>query len=122
MSVEIVKEFSFDAAHFLPMAAEGHPYRRMHGHSFRVEVALTGAPDPAAGWIVDFAVIDAACARLRQALDHHVLNDTAGLGVPTLENIAAWIYRELAGELPGLARVTVRRDSSGESATYRRES
>jgi 6-pyruvoyltetrahydropterin/6-carboxytetrahydropterin synthase len=42
--------------------------------------------------------------------------------VPTLENIAAWIYRELAGELPGLARVTVRRDSSGESATYRRES
>jgi 6-pyruvoyltetrahydropterin/6-carboxytetrahydropterin synthase len=85
-------------------------------------VALTGAPDPAAGWIVDFAVIDAACARLRQALDHHVLNDTAGLSVPTLENIAAWIYRELAGELPGLARVTVRRDSSGESATYRRES
>jgi hypothetical protein len=36
-----------------------------------------------------------------------------------LENLAAWIYRELDAELPGLVRVTVRRPSSGESCTYR---
>jgi 6-pyruvoyltetrahydropterin/6-carboxytetrahydropterin synthase len=119
MSVEIVKEFSFDAAHFLPTAADGHPYRRMHGHSFAAEVALTGTPDPALGWLIDFAVIEAALAALRDRLDHRVLNDLAGLGVPTLENLAAWIYRELDAELPGLSRVTVRRPSSGESCTYR---
>ncbi len=119
MSVEIVKEFAFDAAHFLPTAAEGHPYRRMHGHSFRAEVALAGTPDPISGWLVDFAVIEAALATLRDRLDHRTLNDIPGLSVPTLENLSAWIYRELEALLPGLTRVTVRRPSSGESCTYR---
>jgi 6-pyruvoyltetrahydropterin/6-carboxytetrahydropterin synthase len=119
MSVEIVKEFTFDAAHFLPTAAEGHPYRRMHGHSFAAEVALAGTPDPESGWLVDFAAVEAALAALRERLDHRVLNDLASLGVPTLENLAAWIYRELTATLPGLTRVTVRRPSSGESCTYR---
>jgi 6-pyruvoyltetrahydropterin/6-carboxytetrahydropterin synthase len=121
MSVEIVKEFTFDAAHFLATAPEGHPYRRMHGHSFSAEVALAGTPDPASGWLVDFAVIEAALAVLRDRLDHRVLNELAGLGVPTLENLAAWIYRELTASLPGLTRVTVHRPSSGESCTYRPE-
>ena len=121
MSVEIVKEFAFDAAHFLPTAAEGHPYRRMHGHSFSAEVALAGTPDPVSGWLVDFAIIEAALAALRDRLDHRVLNDITGIGVPTLENLAAWIYGELAAILPGLTRVTVRRPSSGESCTYRPE-
>ena len=121
MSVEIVKEFAFDAAHFLPTAAEGHPYRRMHGHSFTAEVALSGTPDPASGWLVDFAVIEAALAALRDRLDHRVLNELGGLALPTLENLAAWIYRELETQLPGLVRVTVRRPSSGESCTYRRD-
>jgi 6-pyruvoyltetrahydropterin/6-carboxytetrahydropterin synthase len=121
MSVEIVKEFAFDAAHFLPTAAEGHPYRRIHGHSFTAEVALAGTPDPATGWLVDFAVIEAALTALRERLDHRMLNDVAGLGVPTLENLSAWIYRELDGVLPGLVRVTVRRPSSGERCTYRPE-
>jgi 6-pyruvoyltetrahydropterin/6-carboxytetrahydropterin synthase len=119
VSVEIVKEFAFDAAHFLPTAADGHPYRRMHGHSFTAEVALAGKPDRASGWLIDFAVIEAALATLRDRLDHRVLNDIAGLGVPTLENLAAWIYGELETRLPGLTRVTVHRRSCGESCTYR---
>jgi 6-pyruvoyltetrahydropterin/6-carboxytetrahydropterin synthase len=119
VSVEIVKEFAFDAAHFLPTAAVGHPYRRMHGHSFTAEVALAGKPDPASGWLVDFAVIEAVLAALRERLDHRVLNDISGLGVPTLENLAAWIYGEIETRLPGLTRVTVHRRSSGESCTYR---
>jgi 6-pyruvoyltetrahydropterin/6-carboxytetrahydropterin synthase len=119
MSVEIVKEFGFDAAHFLPTAPEGHPYRRLHGHSFRVEVALQGVPDPASGWLVDFGVIEARFAELRQRLDHQLLNEIEGLGVPTLENLARWIYQQLAPALPALARVTVRRRSGGESCTYR---
>jgi 6-pyruvoyltetrahydropterin/6-carboxytetrahydropterin synthase len=118
MTVEIVKEFRFDAAHFLPTAPEGHAYRRLHGHSFRVAVALAGTPDPATGWLVDFAVIEAVLLRLRDRLDHRQLNDVTGLAVPTLENLAAWIYRALAPELPGLAHVTVYRDSVGESCRY----
>ncbi|HZB91727.1 MAG TPA: 6-carboxytetrahydropterin synthase QueD [Stellaceae bacterium] len=119
MSTEIVKEFAFDAAHFLPTAPEGHPYRRLHGHSFVVEVAVAGAPDPVQGWIVDFGVIEARVAALRTQLDHHLLNEIDGLQLPTLERLAEWIYRSLAADLPGLARVTVRRDSAGQSCTYR---
>lgn len=119
MTVEIVKEFRFDAAHFLPTAPEGHPYRRLHGHSFRVEVAVAGTPDPATGWLIDFGEIETAFATLRDRLDHHLLNEIAGLAVPTLEILAAWIYGELASALSGLARVTVRRESGGESCTYR---
>lgn len=119
MSIEIVKEFRFDAAHFLPAAPEGHPYRRLHGHSFRVAVTIAGTPDPAARWLIDFAEIERALLRLRERVDHHLLNDIPGLDVPTLETLAAWIHRALAAELPGLAAVTVYRDSAGESATYR---
>jgi 6-pyruvoyltetrahydropterin/6-carboxytetrahydropterin synthase len=119
MSTEIVKEFRFDAAHFLPTAALGHPYRRMHGHSFKVEVAVAGEPDPEAGWIVDFGVIGAALAALRERLDHHLLNDIAGLALPTLERLAVWLWRELQPALPGLTRITIRRESEGESCTYR---
>ena len=118
MSVEIVKEFRFDAAHFLPTAPEGHPYRRLHGHSFRVAVALRGTPDPQQGWIVDFGVIEAKLAALRERIDHRLLNEIDGLAVPTLERLAAWIFRELARALPGLARITITRESGGESCTY----
>jgi 6-pyruvoyltetrahydropterin/6-carboxytetrahydropterin synthase len=119
VTTEIVKTFSFDAAHFLPTAPEGHPYRRLHGHSFEVELALMGTPDPNSGWIADFGEVERAAFQLRGRLDHHLLNDLPGLAVPTLERLAEWIYAELASVLPGLCRVTVRRPSIGEASTYR---
>lgn len=118
MSSEIVKEFRFDAAHFLPTAPEGHPYRRMHGHSFEVEVMLAGTPDPTMQWIADFAEIEQALSTLRERLDHRVLNEIDGLSVPTLETLAHWIFHELLPALPALQRVTVKRPSAGERAVY----
>ena len=38
--VEIYKQFRFDAAHYLPHAPEGHPNKRVHGHSFRAEITI----------------------------------------------------------------------------------
>ena len=38
---EITKAASFDAAHSLPHGPRGE-YRRLHGHSFRVEASLRG--------------------------------------------------------------------------------
>jgi len=115
--LEITKEFRFDAAHFLPGMPEGHPYRRMHGHSFRVAVTLSGAPDPATGWIADFSEIETALLRLRDELDHATLNDLPGLANPTLELIAGWIAARLAPALPSLKRVGLHRDSVGETCT-----
>lgn len=117
--ISISKEFRFDAAHFLPTAAKGHPNSRMHGHSFVVQVTLEGVPDPTKGWIRDFAEIDAGIAETREHLDHHLLNEIKGLDQPTLENIARFIFTALKQTLPELTAVTVRRDSLGESCTFR---
>lgn len=116
--VTIVKSFTFDAAHYLPSMPTEHRYRRLHGHSFQVELALTGKPDPKHGWVQDFDEVAAAVASMRETLDHHCLNEIPGLEQPSLENIAIWIWDRAAVALPALSRVTVRRDSCGEACTY----
>jgi 6-pyruvoyltetrahydropterin/6-carboxytetrahydropterin synthase len=118
--ISISKEFRFDAAHFLPTAPKGHPNARMHGHSFTAVLTLEGDADAAHGWVRDFAEVERAVADLRALLDHHVLNEIKGLETPTLERIALFIFDALKAALPELAGVTVRRDSLGESCTYRR--
>lgn len=116
--MELSYRFGFDAAHHFAHFPPGHPNHGVHGHSFQVEVAVRGEPDPRTGFIVDFAELEHACAELRRALDHRVLNDVDGLERPSLENLCSWIWRRLAPRLSSLARVTVRRDSSGQSCAY----
>ena len=60
----------------------------------------------------------AACADIRKALDHRMLNEIAGLEKPSLESLAVWIWAGLAPGLASLSRITVRRDSMGQSCTY----
>jgi 6-pyruvoyltetrahydropterin/6-carboxytetrahydropterin synthase len=105
--VELVKDFRFEAAHFLPNVPEGHKCRRTHGHSFRGEVAVRGPLDPHLGWVMDFADLKAAVEPLVHRLDHYLLNDIPGLENPTSEVLAVWIWRELSGQLPLLTRVTI---------------
>ena len=118
--ISISKEFRFDAAHYLPTAPRGHANARVHGHSFVAVVTLEGAPDPEKGWIRSFDEIDQAVAELRDRLDHHLLNEVPGLELPTLERMTQYIFGELSRRLPELVSVTVRRDSLGESCTFRR--
>jgi 6-pyruvoyltetrahydropterin/6-carboxytetrahydropterin synthase len=118
--IEITKEFRFDAAHCLSTMPQGHPYTRMHGHSFRVAVTLSGTPVPGFEWVADFAEIDKALAGIRDTLDHHTLNDIPGLANPTLEVIARWIFERAAADLPGVTQVVLHRDSIGEACTIRR--
>lgn len=115
---ELSKQFRFEAAHTLEREIEAEGSRRVHGHSYRAEVAVRGKPDPKTGMIVDLGLFEQSLARVRDGLDHHFLNDVAGLGPATLENLSAWIWRALteAGVRP--ARVTVLRDASGDACTY----
>jgi 6-pyruvoyltetrahydropterin/6-carboxytetrahydropterin synthase len=106
--MEIFKEFTFEAAHRLPHAPPGHKCARLHGHSFRVEIAVRGPVGRASGWVVDFADLKAAFQPLYDQLDHNYLNEIAGLENPTSEELARWIWRRLRPALPSLARVVVR--------------
>jgi 6-pyruvoyltetrahydropterin/6-carboxytetrahydropterin synthase len=116
--VEIGYEFGFDAAHRFGAVPRGHKYRGVHGHSFRVEIALAGNPRPPHGFVADLEKVERACAAVRRQLDHKLLNKINNLNNPSLENLALWIWRRLAPKFAGLARVTVRRDSLGQSASY----
>jgi 6-pyruvoyltetrahydropterin/6-carboxytetrahydropterin synthase len=115
---EVSKQFRFEAAHTLrrEVAAEGS--RRIHGHSYRAEVVVRGEADLATGMVVDLGLLERALEDARDGLDHRFLDDVTDLGPATMENIAAWIWRKLAPIGVTLARVTVYRDSTGETCSY----
>lgn len=115
---ELAKQFRFEAAHTLRRAVETESSRRIHGHSYRAEVVVAGEPDPDSGMVMDLGLLERAIDGARAVLDHQFLDDVPDLGPATIENLAAWIWRKLAPACPGLARVTVYRDSSGDSCTF----
>jgi 6-pyruvoyltetrahydropterin/6-carboxytetrahydropterin synthase len=100
--MQIRKHFRFEAAHVLPY----HPGKcaRMHGHSYRLEVAIRGpirSAGPANGMVEDFDTIKSVVrASVVDVLDHQTLNDL--IENPTAERIVMWIWERLAGALSGL--------------------
>ena len=105
--MDIFKVFQIEAAHRLPNVPAGHKCARLHGHSFRIEIHVSGEPDAQSGWIMDFADLKTAFAPIFAEIDHHCLNDVAGLENPTSENLAQWIWRRLKPALPLLSKVVV---------------
>jgi 6-pyruvoyltetrahydropterin/6-carboxytetrahydropterin synthase len=108
VSVELYKQFTVEAAHRLPNVPPGHKCARLHGHSFGIELRVSGPLDPALGWVMDFAEIKTAFQPLYDQLDHHYLNDIPGLENPTSEVLAVWIWERLKPVLPLLSVVVVR--------------
>ena len=105
--MNVFRKFQIEAAHWLPNVPEGHKCRRLHGHSFLIEVHVSGSVGQETGWVMDFADLKAAFRPLFDRLDHRCLNDIDGLENPTSENLARWIWRELAPALPTLSKVIV---------------
>ena len=99
MTIRIAKTFAFDAAHFLPLVPDGHKCKRMHGHTYRVEIVCAGPLD-SRGMVVDYAEIAEAWAPLHALLDHRCLNDIDGLENPTTEILAPYILARLPTALP----------------------
>jgi 6-pyruvoyltetrahydropterin/6-carboxytetrahydropterin synthase len=107
MSMELRKTFQFEAAHLLPHLPESHKCRRLHGHSFRVEVAIEGPCDAKLGWVMDYAEMGEAFRPIWEKLDHFYLNEIPGLENPTSENVALWIWDQLKPRLPLLTEIVV---------------
>lgn len=116
----ISKDFAFDAAHHFEHKDADHPFSRLHGHSFQGTVTLTGARESDSGMVRDFWEIETELQKLRDQLDHRLLNEVEGLENPSLENIAHWVFGKLDPVLPGLVSVEIRRPSWGEKARVSR--
>ena len=119
MHVELTRAYRFEAAHRLPMVPPDHKCARMHGHSFVVEVMVSGEADPRTGWLIDFGDITAVVEPLlKSELDHRTLNDVPGLENPTSEHLCFWLWERLAARIPGLDAITVQETCTAR-CTYR---
>lgn len=107
-------EVSFAAAHLLPRMPEEHKCRRLHGHTWRVRLEVTG-PVASNGFVVDYAAVRANWQSLHDELDHRYMNEIPGLENPTTENLGAWILRRM----PSLSAVEIREGDS-HGVTVRR--
>jgi 6-pyruvoyltetrahydropterin/6-carboxytetrahydropterin synthase len=115
---ELSKQFRFEAAHTLERTINAEGSRRIHGHSYRAEVVIRGKADPTTGMVVDLGLFERALEAARLGLDHHFLDDVPGLGPATMENLSVWIWRKVEGTCGPLARVTIYRDSTGDTCSY----
>lgn len=107
MYAQLVREYRFEAAHFLPKVPIGHRCRNIHGHSFRVEVTVGGQADEETGFVLDFYDLDRIVGAVVDTLDHKLLNDLPGLENPTSEILARHLYEQIIPAVPGLISVTL---------------
>jgi len=116
--MDVFRVFQVEAAHRLPNVPPEHKCARLHGHSFRIEVHVSGALDDTLGWVMDFADLSRVFQPVYEQLDHHYLNDIEGLENPTSENMARWIWARLSGDLPGLSKIVVQ-ETCNAGCVYR---
>lgn len=127
MIFELSQSFSFDAAHTLTRTVplvEFEPSRRIHGHTYTAKVTLRGTKGTD-GMLeffrlpknkrhsVDLFYLRKILADVRDQLDHRFLDEVAGLGPPTMENLCEFIFNQVKVKYP-VVRVTVSRASGDE--------
>ena len=101
MRTSVTRVFSFEAAHQLPWH-EGK-CRRLHGHSYRLEVTVEG-PVGEHGIVVDFADLRAVVERdVVARYDHCYLNEL--LDNPTAEALAADVWKRVEAADLAVSRV-----------------
>ena len=117
MTYELSQRFYFEAAHTLRRKIDTEGSLRIHGHTYHAEVTIAGKPDPESGMMMDLAFLRQEVDKVREKLDHHFLDEVAGLGPATLENLCAFIYNDLKATLPNIHRITIKRPASGDTCS-----
>ena len=108
---EITKQFTFEAAHYFPNMPEGHIYRKIHGHSFVVEVTFYGKKTKNNQWVADFDELSNSLKEIKKKLDHKCINDIKAIGLPSLENIALWIAKQIKKNYTNVRSIKLSRPS-----------
>ena len=88
-----------------------------HGHNYRLEVTVAGAPDPKTGMVMDLVALKEILEReIMRRFDHRDLNDDTPYfekSAPTPENLVLVIRQLLLEALPPglLARIRLQPDA-----------
>jgi 6-pyruvoyltetrahydropterin/6-carboxytetrahydropterin synthase len=70
--VQVSKDYLvFASAHFITF--RGHQCETLHGHNYRVGIAVEGAVDDEAFFVLDFSILKQITRRLVDEIDHKVL-------------------------------------------------
>ncbi len=106
----LTRRFGFSASHRLTSAcldaaaneASFGACQRIHGHNFRVEVSVTGEPDPATGFFCNVLELERTVrSAVIDPCDHQMLNELPMFSgtVPTMETISQVFWRQLGPAL-----------------------
>ena len=104
-SFRIWKDFRFESALRFAGVPAGEKRQRLHGHSYLARLHLQAPLDSVLGWTIDYGDVKQRFKPVLAQLDHHTLNDLAGLETPSSATVAEWIRRQVAPDLPELDRV-----------------
>ncbi len=104
----IYKQFTFDAAHYLPNVPETHKCRTLHGHTYHLTLFFEGEVSEDFGWIVDYSEITALVKPILNLVDHQYLNEVEGLENPTSELISVWLWNKIKPLIPQLKRIELK--------------
>jgi 6-pyruvoyltetrahydropterin/6-carboxytetrahydropterin synthase len=98
----------FEAAHRL--VGDFGPATRVHGHTYRIDVAVRGRELRPDGTLFDITALQGALAVLIGDLHYRDLDEVPGLAGAntTAENVAAYCWRRLADALGGLGLASLR--------------
>lgn len=116
MYLTAVKEFTFDAAHYLP--EHKGQCKNLHGHTYKLQIGVTRfIPFPNTqinvneGMVIDFSDLKQIVKySIIDHLDHSCLNDVDINGFPsrfpTAENMVFWMVCTLTEYLPDCFTLT----------------
>ena len=101
---EVSVEETFAAGH----ALRGYRGKceNVHGHNYRVRIAIEGEQLDPAGLLVDFVDLKQILRAIIENLDHRFLNDVPPFDTmnPTAENMAQYFHQEMSRRLDGAGR------------------
>lgn len=112
--VYVTRTVRFNGAHRLHNPEKSDAWNRntygkcnnpnFHGHNYKLEVTVAGEPDEETGYVVDLSEVKRIVnERVVAKLDHSNLNldvDFLKGIMPSTENIAIAIWRQLEGSFP----------------------
>jgi 6-pyruvoyltetrahydropterin/6-carboxytetrahydropterin synthase len=118
----VTRRVHFNAAHRLHNPARSDDWNRetfgpcnnpsFHGHNYELDVTVEGEIAPDTGYVMDLTRLkELVEARVLSRLDHRNLNaDVPWFAdlIPTAENIAVVVWRELRAALPDALTLRIR--------------